>query len=382
MRATLSQEKSEDFGTASLLGLASHACPHWAIFTFPLDFHCFSHLSCSTSPGRQLTTNLFILLCLVVVLLLLLLCLLLLLFPPPHTTPHLTPLAIMARSSTLPSICRSCLQSTTTRPITKAGRPRLLASTIPYQTITSRELHGVDWSKPSPPSGRKPNSESSEPDALLTQALSSRNARTTNQDISVWRRTTRQQTMERDQENEDRLAAVSPTTGFAGSSGSPHSNTGPGGIGSGAPEEPYHIHVYAHKHNMHLTLTEPGRSPILSLSAGKLGLRNSQRATYDACYQLTTYFFRKMMEKQWRLGGKKATSNPLLTFEAIKTPRLGNKSLGIEVVFRGFGPGREAFQKCLLGTEGKFLRGLISRVTDSTRLKFGGCRSRNVRRLG
>ncbi|KIV88797.1 hypothetical protein PV10_08440 [Exophiala mesophila] len=284
---------------------------------------------------------------------------------------------IMARSSTLPSICRSCLQSTTTRPITKSGRPRLLASSIPYQTITSRELHGVDWSKnssPSAPKPNRPNSESSEPtsesDSLITQAFSSRNARTTNSDISSWRRMTRQETMEKDQQNEDRLAALSP------------GNSGNAGAGNASLDEPYHIHVYAHKHNMHLTLTEPGRSPILSLSAGKLGLRNSQRATYDACYQLTTYFFRKMMEKQWRLGGKKATTNPLLTFEAIKTPRLGHKSLGIEVVFRGFGPGREAFQKCLLGTEGKFLRGLISRVTDSTRLKFGGCRSRKVRRLG
>ena len=54
----------------------------------------------------------------------------------------------------------------------------------------------------------------------------------------------------------------------------------------------------------------------------------------------------------------------------------------LEVVFRDFGPGREAFTKVLLGSEGRNIRGLVSRVTDATRLKFGGTRSRKVRRLG
>ena len=53
----------------------------------------------------------------------------------------------------------------------------------------------------------------------------------------------------------------------------------------------------------------------------------------------------------------------------------------LEVVMRGFGAGREAFQKALLGTEGRGIKGKVTRVTDSTRLKFGGVRSKNVRRL-
>lgn len=58
------------------------------------------------------------------------------------------------------------------------------------------------------------------------------------------------------------------------------------------------------------------------------------------------------------------------------------KNRGIEVILRGYGDGREAFQKAILGAEGRLVKGLIRKVTDGTRLKFGGVRSRAVRRLG
>lgn len=54
----------------------------------------------------------------------------------------------------------------------------------------------------------------------------------------------------------------------------------------------------------------------------------------------------------------------------------------LEVVLRGFGPGREAVTKVLLGSEGRWVRGKIKKVTDATRLKFGGTRSPKPRRLG
>lgn len=55
---------------------------------------------------------------------------------------------------------------------------------------------------------------------------------------------------------------------------------------------------------------------------------------------------------------------------------------GLEVVLRDFGPGREAIQKILLGSEGKAIRGRVLRVMDATRLKFGGTRGKKPRRLG
>ena len=136
--------------------------------------------------------------------------------------------------------------------------------------------------------------------------------------------------------------------------------------------EPYHLNVYAHRHNMHITFTKPSRDPVLSFSAGNLGFRKAQRSSWDTCFQLAGYTLRKMMEKQWRKGGKKSTS---------ATQTMSNVAR-IEVVLRGFGPGREAFQKALLGPEGRFIKPKVVKVTDATRLKFGGTRSPAVRRLG
>ncbi len=161
--------------------------------------------------------------------------------------------------------------------------------------------------------------------------------------------------------------------------------------GSGSPastgtvylDEPYHINVYAHRHNTHITFTEPSRNPIISFSCGNLGLRNAQKASYDASFQLAAYTFRKMAEKQWKLGGVKTKVGPWLTLASIRKPTYsGGGAMGIEVIMRGYGPGREAFQKALLGTEGRSIKQLIVKVTDATRLKFGGTRSPQVRRLG
>jgi small subunit ribosomal protein S11 len=54
----------------------------------------------------------------------------------------------------------------------------------------------------------------------------------------------------------------------------------------------------------------------------------------------------------------------------------------LEVVLRGFGEGRQAFTQALMGIEGRLIRPRVSRVSDATRIKFGGARSPNPRRLG
>jgi small subunit ribosomal protein S11 len=124
-------------------------------------------------------------------------------------------------------------------------------------------------------------------------------------------------------------------------------------------EEPHHLHVYATRHNTHITVTTPDRNPIISKSAGELGFRKSARKHYDSAFQLASYVMGRLQE-----SGK--------TREISK----------LEVVLRGFGQGREAVTKALLGSEGRFLRGKIIRVADATRLKFGGTRSKKPRRLG
>lgn len=118
----------------------------------------------------------------------------------------------------------------------------------------------------------------------------------------------------------------------------------------------YRLCVFATKHNTHIALTKPNKDTLLTLSCGNVGFKKAARGTFEAAYQLSSVMFQRMEER-------------------------GHKPRNLEIIYRDFGPGREAFTKVLLGKEGKGIRGSVRRVTDATRLKFGGTRSRAIRRL-
>lgn len=126
-----------------------------------------------------------------------------------------------------------------------------------------------------------------------------------------------------------------------------------------AMNEIHHLHIYATKHNTHLTLTQPDGASLISVATGVLGLRKANRGTYDAAYQLAAYVMKRIQERG-------------LLRDIYK----------LELVFRDFGAGRMAVTNALMGVEGKTLRGRIVRLTDATRLKQGGTRSPKPRRLG
>lgn len=96
----------------------------------------------------------------------------------------------------------------------------------------------------------------------------------------------------------------------------------------------------------------------LHYSAGMLGFRKSNRAEYEAAYQVSTRLFKAIEEKNLLAPNDK-----------------------VEIVLKDFGKGREAFSSALQGKEGAFIRPHIVRVTDNTKLKFGGARSKKLRRL-
>lgn len=133
--------------------------------------------------------------------------------------------------------------------------------------------------------------------------------------------------------------------------------------------EPHHFHIYATKHNTHIALTGPNKDAIISLSTGNIGFRKGQRGTYDAAFQLAAYVMKSIQERGLLRAGPDDGVG-------------GTKIRQLEVVLRGFGPGREAVTKALLGTEGRALRTRVVKISDGTRLKFGGTRSSNPRRLG
>lgn len=94
------------------------------------------------------------------------------------------------------------------------------------------------------------------------------------------------------------------------------------------------------------------------VSAGMLGFRKGNRAEYEAAYQVCSKFFRTIEEKQYLQPNDK-----------------------VETIFKGNGKGRDAFVSMLNGKEGSYLRPHVVRVTDATPLKFGGARSKKLRRL-
>lgn len=122
--------------------------------------------------------------------------------------------------------------------------------------------------------------------------------------------------------------------------------------------EPYHFHVLSHKHNTHITVTKPSRDPIISMSTGNIGYKKSRRGLFDSAYSLTKYVLERLIHMGW----------------PVKINRL-------ELVLRGFGQGRDAAVKVLMSPEGKILREKIVRVSDATRVKFAGTRSKKRRRI-
>lgn len=97
---------------------------------------------------------------------------------------------------------------------------------------------------------------------------------------------------------------------------------------------------------------------MLSMACGYVGFRKHNRKHYDSAFQLARWVLKDIRENG-----------------------MSDKISQLEIVLRGYGQGRDAVIKALLGVEGKYLRDRICRVSDATRLKFGGTKGPNPRRL-
>jgi small subunit ribosomal protein S11 len=137
--------------------------------------------------------------------------------------------------------------------------------------------------------------------------------------------------------------------------------------------EPHHLHCYATKHNTHVTLTRPNRDSIISISCGNLGFRKAQRGTYEAAFQTVSWVMREMETR-----GLLSDPPHRMSTSAVDDSKYVTN---LEVVLRGYAEGRTAFISALTGVEGRLIRPRVIKVSDGTRLKFGGTRSPNPRRL-
>lgn len=108
-----------------------------------------------------------------------------------------------------------------------------------------------------------------------------------------------------------------------------------------------------------------------SWSGGSCGFKGVNRSGYEAGYQCAVRAFARVQQ---------------LAHESAEKMGLGGvgASAGgarFEVLFKGFGRGREAVIKALMTSEGDDVRPYVTRVTDNTPIKIGGTRARKTRRL-
>ncbi|CAG8718646.1 2783_t:CDS:2 [Racocetra fulgida] len=118
-------------------------------------------------------------------------------------------------------------------------------------------------------------------------------------------------------------------------------------------EELYRIHIHASYNNTIVSLTNSRKDVLINSSGGLVGFKKAQRGGYEAAHQAAVALVEKVKEK-------------------------GIKVKNVEVLIKGFGPGRDAAFKAIASPENPWI---VKRITDSTPLPFGGCRPRKARRL-
>lgn len=117
------------------------------------------------------------------------------------------------------------------------------------------------------------------------------------------------------------------------------------------------LHCQSSPNNTMTTLTDADGATIAWFSGGSCGFKKGNRSTYEAGYQCAVRVFQKI---------EQLASN--------------DGSIKVDMLFKGFGQGREALKGALLSTEGERIRPLISSITDRTPIKIGGTRAKKMPR--
>jgi small subunit ribosomal protein S11 len=90
-----------------------------------------------------------------------------------------------------------------------------------------------------------------------------------------------------------------------------------------------------------------------------MGFRNFNRSGFEAAHQSALKMFARIQKE----------------IEDTKV------NMNLEVTFKGFGKGRDAVFRALIGVEGYFVSQLVTKLTDRTPIKIGGTKSKKRRVL-
>lgn len=111
------------------------------------------------------------------------------------------------------------------------------------------------------------------------------------------------------------------------------------------------ITINASPNNTVITLARPNGDPLATVSGGTAGFKKAHRSGYEAAHQAALQLLERKQSKNW----------------SIKN---------IDIVLKGFGPGRDAAFRALVADDWN-----VKRITDGTPIPFGGCRPKKARRL-
>ncbi|CAL1701648.1 unnamed protein product [Somion occarium] len=121
----------------------------------------------------------------------------------------------------------------------------------------------------------------------------------------------------------------------------------------------YNLYVTASRNNTIATFTRPNGNQLCTFSGGKVGFKGVKRASYEAGYQCAVTIFQRILKEKEQAGS----------------------SMCLELLFSGFGQGRDAMYRALMSEEGAAVRDMVFRITDFTPIKIGGTRAKKTRRL-
>ena len=131
------------------------------------------------------------------------------------------------------------------------------------------------------------------------------------------------------------------------------------------PRIAYQLHVFSSRNNTILTLTTTGTSaqgivsntssPVAWVSAGSAGYKGAARGTFDAAVEVSLRMFKKVAD----------LVNPPILSGGQKLKTTFPRPDELEIIWKGFGQGRDAVFRTLMSGEGDAIKGLVNRVTDA-----------------
>lgn len=95
---------------------------------------------------------------------------------------------------------------------------------------------------------------------------------------------------------------------------------------------------------------------MASSSGGTAGFKKAQRSGYEAAYRAAFQMFGSINNNRLKWGLQ-----------------------SIEIVWKGFGQGREAVFRALMASEGQEVKLRIAKMIDATPIKIGGVRPKKRR---